>query len=98
MAALRHPGRRALRVAAAVLAALLCVELASFAAVRALAWRKPDMFYAPRPVSREEYARYVAERDPLLGWPRPKRLVPPYYDAAGSRVVPAFPDPQRSKT
>jgi hypothetical protein len=98
IALVRRAARRPLRAIGLLLLVPASIELASRAAVAILAWRKPDMFYVARPVSREEYARYLAQRDPLLGWPRPKRLVPPEHDATGSRAVPAYPDPRRSET
>jgi hypothetical protein len=85
--------RRTLRAIGLLLLVLASIEVASRVAVAILDWGKPDVFYVARPVSRDAYAHYLAARDPLLGWPRPARLVPPEYDAAGSRVVPAYSDP-----
>lgn len=80
---------------AAGAAALLSIEVASFAGVQILKLAKPDMFYRPGELSRERYARYLAERDPVLGWPRPTRGKEggDGFDASGSRLSPAHPDP-----
>lgn len=47
-----------------------------------------------RPVE-GDYAAYLADRDPVLGWPRRSELARDS-DAVGSRPVPAFPDPAAS--
>jgi len=86
--------RRWLYPLAALLLALLAIELVSAVGVHTLAFMKPDMFYRTSVVSPDEYERYLAERDPVLGWPRPKRLADGSYDAVGSRPVPAYPDPE----
>jgi hypothetical protein len=73
--------------------ALVGLELASAAGVAVIAYRKPDAFYRASVVDRGAYERYRAERDPELGWPRRGGSASIARDAAGSRVVPAFPDP-----
>jgi len=88
--------RTALYALAALLLALLLLELVGFVGVEILAAVKPDLFYVPSVVGRQDYERYLAERDPVLGWPRAGRSGGDSCDAVGSRVVPAFPDPQRS--
>jgi hypothetical protein len=40
----------------------------------------------------------MAERDPLLGWPRPNDIGTREYDSAFSRLVPAYPDPRRDRS
>jgi hypothetical protein len=64
-------------------------EALAFAACKVLA--RMALIYDPPPV--ENYAAYLAERDPVLGWPAPKTRGRGEYDASGSRLVPAFPDP-----
>jgi hypothetical protein len=69
---------------------LIPVELMSFAAGSLLARR--SLLYDPPRV--DDYAAYLAKRDPLLGWSAPvndtKRSE---VDRAGSRLIPRFPDP-----
>jgi hypothetical protein len=79
-----------------LLVALVLLELVCFVGVQTLAAVKPDLFYVPSVVDRQVYERYRAERDPVVGWPRPGGLGRDSSDAVGSRIVPAFPDPRRS--
>jgi hypothetical protein len=74
-----------------VLAAVVVIplELLGFAAGKVLA--RAGLIYDPAPV--QDYARYLARRDPLLGWPSQENFGRGEYDASGSRIVPAFPDP-----
>lgn len=48
------------------------------------------IFY--RPVVADA-ATYLSTRDPVLGWPSPSRFGTGEIDAIGSRIVPAYPDP-----
>ncbi len=41
----------------------------------------------------KDYAVYLAERDPVLGWPPPGKRGQGEVDRSGSRLSPAFPDP-----
>jgi hypothetical protein len=75
-----------------VLATLLPIELASAVAGRVLAAR--GLFYVTP--SLDAYSDYLAQRDPLLGWPRPAAFGQQEYDATGSRLIPRFPDPARA--
>jgi hypothetical protein len=43
----------------------------------------------------DAYADYLLTRDSLLGWPAPSSLGEADLDRTGSRVTPAFPDPER---
>jgi hypothetical protein len=94
----RWPRSRLLRALVALALTLVVAEAAAFVAVRVLAGWRPHLFYVPDVVGREEYERYLATRDPVLGWPGPARLREPPYDAAGSRPVPAYPDPAAAPT
>lgn len=51
------------------------------------------LLYFPQDISVEEYDRYLAVRDPLLGWPPPGQRGTGETDAAGARLSPAFPVP-----
>jgi len=52
-------------------------------------------FYLPHVT--ESYKDYQARLNPSLGWPSPdiSRSKSNFYDASGSRLIPAFPDPNR---
>src|SRR5262249_61577432 len=43
-----------------------------------------------------DFAAYMAERDPVLGWPSPHFENDKTRDETGSRIVPAFPDERES--
>lgn len=90
-----RPTRRTwlMRIGTGVVVALALVELTSFVAVYALAWIKQDLFYVADAVTREEYQRYLEQRDPVRGWPRAQPPTDGSRDAVGSRPVPAYPDP-----
>lgn len=77
---------------------LIVIELISFFGVKALRMKQAELFYEPKIVSRAEYEAYLAARDTLLGWPTPKRIGNGYFDATGSRMIPAFPDPKKDTT
>ena len=82
-----------LRGAALLALALVVAEVAAFAVLHALVWWRPHLFYTVDAVGPQEYADYLASRDPVLGWPGATRLGDGSFDAVGSRRVPAFPDP-----
>ena len=67
------------------------LEILGFFGGRVLA--RMGLIYHPPRV--ENYAEYLAKRDPLLGWPGRDSFGKGEYDSAGSRVVPAFPDPSQ---
>jgi hypothetical protein len=67
----------------------LSLEGLGFVACKVLAHL--DLIYDPVPAT--NYARYLAERDPVTGWPSPNTRGHGEYDASGSRLVPAFPNP-----
>lgn len=69
---------------------LSCLEIASCVGVRFMKAR--GLFYEPPAAAGR--ATYLAARDPVLGWPAPSKFGQGDTDAAGSRVVPAFPDPK----
>ena len=49
------------------------------------------VFYVSRII--EDYSGYLARRDPVLGWPAPDSYGTGDLDSSGSRIIPAFPDP-----
>ena len=65
------------------------VEFSAFVAGHILADR--GLLYAPAPS--DGFATYMAQRDPVLGWPSPLSIGKGEFDTSGSRIVPAFPDP-----
>lgn len=69
--------------------AMLVIEGISFAAAIIL---RPTGLLVAQPDT-AGYATYLAERDPVLGWPSRAVFGTGEYDTSGSRVVPAFPDP-----
>jgi hypothetical protein len=64
------------------------LEGLAFVACKVLAHM--ELIYDPAPVT--NYAAYLADRDPVLGWPAPSTRGHGEVDTSGSRVVPAFPD------
>jgi hypothetical protein len=52
-----------------------------------------DVIYRPR--VHKAYSKYIASRDATLGWPSPETFGHGEYDATGSRLIPAFPDPTK---
>lgn len=83
--------RRLLFRAAAAALTLAAVELLSMFAARAAADRY-GLLYREYGTT-EEYARYLAVRHPVLGWPLSDPEINRDRDATGSRISPAFPDP-----
>jgi lysophospholipase L1-like esterase len=73
----------------AALLAILLVETVSYVAARVLL---PTGLLVAAPDT-EGYADYLADRDPVLGWPAPGIFGSREFDRSGSRIVPAFPDP-----
>ncbi len=89
MTAKSSPARRLLQVLLLFVIVAVPVEIMSYIAVKILADKA--LLYAPPRV--ENYASYLKNRDPVLGWPSPTSFGHEEYDRSGSRVVPAFPDP-----
>jgi hypothetical protein len=82
--------RAPLKVLALALAIALPVETMSYLAGKMLA--RQSLLYEPQPLASHEYAAYLKDRHPVLGWPG--RNAGRYeFDDAGSRLVPSFPDP-----
>lgn len=65
------------------------VELVAFVAAGLLQNR--GVFYQPQDVDR--YDHYLAMRDPELGWLMSRGMASDEIDSAGSRFVPAYPEP-----
>lgn len=68
---------------------VLPVEILSFAVGKFLAHQ--TLLYDPPRF--ENYANYLKNRDPILGWPSRTSFGQGEFDRSGSRVVPKFPDP-----
>lgn len=75
----------------AVLALFLVLSLEGLAFIACKVLAHLGLIYDPTPPT--NYAAYLAERDPVLGWPAPNTRGQGEYDSSGSRIVPAFPDP-----
>jgi len=74
----------------AIALVLLCIETSSFFVVAFLKWK--SVFYTP--AIYESYEDYLSIRDEVLGWPPPELFTEnDIYDSAGSRIIPAFPNP-----
>lgn len=74
-----------------VLFLLVALVVDGMAFVACKVMTRAGVMYRPLPTA--GYAAYLAERDPVLGWPAPSSRGRGEIDASGSRVVPAFPDP-----
>ena len=68
---------------------VLPVEIMSFLAGKFLA--SQTLLYDPPQI--ENYASYLKNRDPVLGWPNRAGFGQGEFDRSGSRLVPKFPDP-----
>lgn len=68
---------------------IIPIELFSFFAGKILA-NKGLLYY---PAKIENYASYLKNRDPVLGWPSKVELGRGEFDQSGSRLVPNYPDP-----
>jgi GDSL-like lipase/acylhydrolase family protein len=89
------PGRARKHAAFALVTALvslLLLEGMSYLGANLLT--RYTLFYVPTDTA--DYATYLAERDPELGWVMPAKAGRSELDARGSRVVPSFPDPDAS--
>jgi len=84
-------------VAVTLVFVLALLELLAFFGGRFLETK--GVFYRPQAI--DGYAQYLDSRDPVLGWPSPlgppaaKGAGPKGRDASGSRIIPAFPDPDK---
>jgi len=80
---------------------LLLIEILSLTCLKYL--HKYGVFYTFSNVSKKDYLDYLQDRDEKLGWPGNKRLAEtsytPYgkiiFDKSGSRIIPAYPDPDK---
>jgi hypothetical protein len=70
---------------------VICLELVARAATRSF-FRARGLTYLREVPAPETLTRYLAERDPQLGWPSARRLKDPSFDALGARVNTHFPD------
>ena len=68
---------------------VLSFELMGFAAGKFLA--HSHLLYDPPRA--ENYATYLRDRDPVVGWPSRSSIGSGEIDRSGSRIVPRFPDP-----
>lgn len=70
------------------------IEVTAFLFGRAyLLVRVPFLLYAAPRIDRPTWDRYLAVRDPHLGWPNREALRGDAYDSSGARPLPAFPVP-----
>lgn len=83
------PARKLLNVLVLIGIVALPVEIMSFVAGKILA----DKSLLYNPPQDENYASYLKNRDPVLGWPNRAGFGQGEYDCSGSRLVPKFPDP-----
>ncbi len=72
-----------------VLLLIAPIELASLLAVKILG-QQNIVLESP---DTQGYDEYLLQRDPVLGWPSPSAIGTGEFDTSGSRIVPAFPDP-----
>jgi hypothetical protein len=87
-------GKHTTGILLSLLLAVTVLEVSAFVAVKVLSRGTARfLFYQPPALTAAEYERYLAIRDPELGWPAPRDIGGARYDADGSRPVPAFPDP-----
>jgi hypothetical protein len=80
-----------------VLFVLSFVEFSAYIAMRYLE-NKRVVYRAFRNISETEYKDYLNKREQLLGWPMSNRSGMDHdgnYDKSGSRLIPAFPDPDK---
>lgn len=92
-----HLAKRIAGPAAIAILLVLALEATSWAVVRFVVEpRAPFLLYRPPSVDAKALARYLAIRDPLLGWPRRDQIGTERYDATGARPSPAFPLPGRA--
>jgi hypothetical protein len=80
---------------AIILVILVSCELLAFLATLFLQHR--SIIFCPLEIT-EPYEMYQKRFLPTLGWPSPDffHQRPGFYDASGSRMIPAFPDPFRT--
>lgn len=83
------PARALLKVLVLVGIVVLSVEIMSFAAGKFLA----HSYLLYDPPRAENYATYLQNRDPVVGWPSRASFGHDEFDRSGSRLVPRYPDP-----
>lgn len=88
--------KRHLFRAAAALLTLTVLEIVAWGAGR-LAADRYGLLYRPYGDA-VEYALYLRDRHPVLGWPIARAELNLDRDPTGSRILPAFPDPERAPT
>ena len=76
-----------------ILGAALATLIEGGAYLTATSLQKKGIFYVPHVT--ETWQAFQARFNPLLGWPSERTYGIGDYDRSGSRVVPAFPDPDR---
>lgn len=74
-----------------ILGVALAIFIEGGAYLTATSLQKKGIFYTPHVT--ETYQTFQARFNPLLGWPSERSYGIGDYDRSGSRVVPAFPDP-----
>lgn len=83
------PARKLFKVLVLICVVALPVEIMSFIAGKFLAGQ--SLLYDPPEI--ENYASYLVNRDPVLGWPNRARFGQGEFDRSGSRLVPNYPAP-----
>lgn len=81
--------RKLLMTFVLIVIVIIPIELFSFFAGKILA-NKGLLYY---PTKIENYASYLQNRDPVLGWPSKIELSRGEFDQSGSRLIPNYPDP-----
>jgi hypothetical protein len=77
-----------------IFALIFClIELIAYVSSQFIGQRAQYLIYDPPEEILEKYEAYMAERNPLLGWPSPTAYGGKKFDVSGSRIVPAFPTP-----
>jgi len=70
------------------------IELIAYISIKQfISQRAKYLIYDPPENILEKYDDYMAQRNPLLGWPSSTAFGGKRFDASGSRIVPAFPTP-----
>jgi len=99
MSAATQPPKRGPRTIVKVVGSLTilvvllgAMELVAFGVGRYLEPR--GVFY--RPAEADGFESYIADRDPVLGWPAPSVYGTDEYDETGSLLIPAFADTRKA--
>ena len=89
--------KQSIRWAGILLIILMGLGISEGAAYLAISFLVHQNFYCCRLHITETYESYQGRLNPLLGWPPPNfAKLSDFYDATGSRRIPAFPDPNRT--